>query len=478
MNRKLYTIFIFLTLTFISFSSFAQIEQDVCRIVNGKLIFDLKTDYSSTELKQLKDLFGIDSTLYHSALKYKTSFTYNGDTWYTKRRKNKRVVLWKEIDNKGITINLNIPFVSSFFNQPNPPQISKRNWGFNKLTNEKAVIITPDSTTFQLFGSKNANQVILSGSFNNWNTQQLRMHKNALGWFISIPLKAGYYEYKYIIDGEWRADESNQLTTDDLQGGENSVLFIPNHQFKLKLNKECRQVYLAGSFNNWDPSDVKLIKKGNLWYLPVWLNDGTHTYKFIADNVWMADPLNPHRMPDGHGDFNSIIAIGDSVHFQLEGFPHAKSVILSGSFNNWNTSEIKMTKSGNSWGCSYVLGSGNHEYKFIVDGEWINDPKNSMTKTSNGITNSLLILNPNHTFTFNKNSEAKKVIVTGTFNNWEQESFEMIKKENHWEISLSLPKGKVLYKYIVDGDWILDPENSDWEDNEEGTGNSILWINN
>ena len=478
MNRKLYIFFTFFALIFISFNSTAQIEQDICRIENGKLIFELKTNYSQTELKQLRDLFGIDSVLYHTAVYAKTTFTYNGETWFTKKRKDKRVVLWKEIDNKGITLNLNIPFLSSFYSQPNPPQISHVNWGYNKLKNEKAVTITSDSTTFQLLGFQNASQVVLSGSFNNWNTQQLRMHKNALGWFISLPLKPGYYEYKYIIDGEWRIDESNQLTTDDLQGGENSVLFIPNHQFELRSEKDFHKVYLAGSFNNWNPSDVKLLKKGNLWYLPVWLNDGTHSYKFIADNMWMSDPGNPNRVPDGHDDFNSVIAIGDSVQFQLDGYPQAKSVILSGSFNNWNTSEIKMVKNGNSWVCDYVLGSGNHEYKYIVDGEWIIDPKNPMTRTSNGITNSLLILHPNYTFNLNRYKLAKKVIVTGTFNNWEQESFEMLKKGDRWTISLYLPKGKVLYKFIVDGEWILDPDNKDWEENAEGTGNSILWIPN
>jgi hypothetical protein len=47
---------------------------------------------------------------------------------------------------------------------------------------------------------------------------------------------------------------------------------------------------------------------------------------------------------------------------------------------------------------------------------------------------------------------------------------------NEWEIALHLSKGKHLYKFIVDGKWILDPANKLWEQNEHNTGNSVLWF--
>jgi len=36
--------------------------------------------------------------------------------------------------------------------------------------------------------------------------------------------------------------------------------------------------------------------------------------------------------------------------------------------------------------------------------------------------------------------------------------------------------GKHKYKYLVDGKWITDPNNKNWEQNEFGTGNSIIWV--
>jgi len=47
---------------------------------------------------------------------------------------------------------------------------------------------------------------------------------------------------------------------------------------------------------------------------------------------------------------------------------------------------------------------------------------------------------------------------------------------NDWVFSVHLFAGKHLYKFIVDGSWIIDPSNKLWEENEYGTGNSILWI--
>jgi len=56
--------------------------------------------------------------------------------------------------------------------------------------------------------------------------------------------------------------------------------------------------------------------------------------------------------------------------------PQAKKVYLSGSFNNWTNLAAKKDSKGN-WSVKMNLKPGRYEYKFIVDGSWINDPKNS-----------------------------------------------------------------------------------------------------
>ena len=55
--------------------------------------------------------------------------------------------------------------------------------------------------------------------------------------------------------------------------------------------------------------------------------------------------------------------------------PGAKQVVVAGSFNKWNTrSLLAKQDSKGSWVVKVALKPGRHEYKFIVDGAWINDP--------------------------------------------------------------------------------------------------------
>jgi hypothetical protein len=54
----------------------------------------------------------------------------------------------------------------------------------------------------------------------------------------------------------------------------------------------------------------------------------------------------------------------------------------------------------------------------------------------------------------------------------------MVKQGSKWIFPVFLHKGKHTYKFIVDGKWILDPVNKLYEQNEFGTYNTVLWIEN
>jgi len=68
------------------------------------------------------------------------------------------------------------------------------------------------------------------------------------------------------------------------------------------------------------------------------------------------------------------------------------------------------------------------------------------------------------------------VAVSGSFNGWDKTGYRMVKTEGTWSLPLNLKRGKYLYKLVVDGRMVLDPCNPWWEENEYGTGNSIIWI--
>ena len=56
--------------------------------------------------------------------------------------------------------------------------------------------------------------------------------------------------------------------------------------------------------------------------------------------------------------------------------PQAKRVNLVGSFNNWDTKTVSAKKdSKGTWAVKVSLKPGTYEYKFLVDGSWLNDPR-------------------------------------------------------------------------------------------------------
>jgi len=55
--------------------------------------------------------------------------------------------------------------------------------------------------------------------------------------------------------------------------------------------------------------------------------------------------------------------------------PQAMSVLLAGDFTLWQEKAIPMKKeTGGVWKATVALPRGTHEYRFIVDGQWHNDP--------------------------------------------------------------------------------------------------------
>ena len=62
------------------------------------------------------------------------------------------------------------------------------------------------------------------------------------------------------------------------------------------------------------------------------------------------------------------------VEFVYES-PTAKEVCVAGDFNNWSFNSLAMRKADDGkWRLRGPLAPGRHEYRFIVDGDWQNDP--------------------------------------------------------------------------------------------------------
>lgn len=459
----------------------AQTEAPSCRIVKGETIIEIPVGISDQQIDSFIVQYNLVDISLRESLKSGRWDKARQQGWNVSSGK-KYIVLKKRLEEWE---GFNEPFLPwlllsgkgrSTDKVPGIPQLFTP-YGVNKFTYEAVTRVNDTSARFFLKGYLKAKEVLLSGSFNDWSTLKTLMQRTDSGWVATLPLAAGKHLYKYIVDGRWIADPGNRQQEEDGYLGHNSVYFHTNTVFRLPGYGEARNVILSGSFNNWDKKELPMIRDAQGWQLPLFLKDGTYTYKFIADRNWITDPENPYKIPDGSGGFNAVISLGDAYVFRLAGYRQARYVFVAGNFNNWNPGELALRKTDSGWELPYVLSPGIYSYKYIVDGNWITDPANkTRIDDGEGNMNSVLVFKGNYTFRLNGYSSARNVLLSGSFISWSPNTLEMKREGNSWVYTVYLPPGKHLYKFIVDGSWIIDPGNPVWEENAEGTGNSVLWI--
>lgn len=72
----------------------------------------------------------------------------------------------------------------------------------------------------------------------------------------------------------------------------------------------ARSVFVVGDFNDWTKNDkYSLEKKDGIWTKKMLLKKGKYQYKFIVDDKWLEDPVNPQTIPNPYGELNSILEI-------------------------------------------------------------------------------------------------------------------------------------------------------------------------
>ncbi len=77
------------------------------------------------------------------------------------------------------------------------------------------------------FSNPDAQSVLLAGDFTGWQQAPLAMKKDKKGvWKKTVSLPAGKYEYRLLVDGQWRDDEQCPHRTPNQFGGENCVCVV------------------------------------------------------------------------------------------------------------------------------------------------------------------------------------------------------------------------------------------------------------
>lgn len=72
-----------------------------------------------------------------------------------------------------------------------------------------------------------------------------------------------------------------------------------------------KKVFVAGTFNTWNPEESKLKEKGKTGVYSILLSlpKGRYEYKFVIDGVWCVDPECPEWVPNNFGSLNSVLTV-------------------------------------------------------------------------------------------------------------------------------------------------------------------------
>lgn len=79
--------------------------------------------------------------------------------------------------------------------------------------------------------------------------------------------------------------------------------------------------------------------------------------------------------------------------FKLQA-PEAAEVFVAGCFNEWDPTADPLQRGEEGvWACTLMLEPGEHEYRFVVDGVWWDDPVNSMRRQNDfGCENCIIVV--------------------------------------------------------------------------------------
>ncbi len=79
------------------------------------------------------------------------------------------------------------------------------------------------------------------------------------------------------------------------------------------------------------------------------------------------------------------------VRFSIDA-PGATTVLLSGDFTDWEAQARRMRRvrrGSRTFATSVPLDPGTYEYKFLIDGQWVEDPKAERVANCFGTMNSV-----------------------------------------------------------------------------------------
>jgi chromosome partitioning protein len=117
---------------------------------------------------------------------------------------------------------------------------------------------------------------------------------------------------------------------------------------------------------------------------------GFEDYQALANEVLQQEPAT--AIADDASIAMAPTVTPNGVTFTIEA-PTASHVQLAGDFNDWSPDDSEMEAVGLVWKKTLKLPPGRYRYRYVIDGQWHNDPHNAAVEPSPfGGLDSLLVL--------------------------------------------------------------------------------------
>lgn len=163
--------------------------------------------------------------------------------------------------------------------------------------------------------------------------------ENIHGIFVfiyPIPENVEDIVYRIVVDGLWMADPSNPVVEKDQSGIYLSGVSLPPkevNRWKLVapvihddsvvdfyyFGPRGREIFISGTFNNWDPFMHKLVElTPGKYSISMKILPGIHFYHFVSNGLFLLDPLNPDKGSDSEGFEVSMFEIAAPKEFEPE----------------------------------------------------------------------------------------------------------------------------------------------------------------
>ncbi len=90
------------------------------------------------------------------------------------------------------------------------------------------------------FYAPDANSVVVVGEFNGWQPIPLKKVRKGM-WKLTLDVPPGTYQFRYLVDNHYWANDESTPTVPNPFGTENSVFEVPESKAKVAASRKPRR---------------------------------------------------------------------------------------------------------------------------------------------------------------------------------------------------------------------------------------------